>query len=164
MGAMQHRLKRALARAGHFVPHLFIAVEVALLGWKLATLARPSMIEVMFDSTPGGTGAWGALLVAVGLVVFSIPIAITYALHDRYCTICVRYRAQPRYSRILMGIGRPWWTVQGAQWPGLFVALGILVGGLWFNWALLVHYVLMIGYWLGFIGYMRLGSGRAVTV
>jgi hypothetical protein len=164
MGAMQHRLKRALARAGHFVPHFFIAVEVALLGWRLANLTRPSMIEALFGDSSGGTGAWGALLVAVGIVVFGAPIVVFYILHDGHCTICVRYRAQPRYNRVLMGIGRPWWTVQGPQWPGLIITLAILVGGMWFNWALLVHYVLMIGYWLGFIGYMRLGSGRAVAV
>lgn len=155
MGAMQH-IKRALARGGHFIPHLFVAAEALILVSKVQTMGRPSL-AAQFQAS-GSVIDWLIPLAAVA--VLAIAFTAGFIFHDRHCAICERHRREPRYSRILMTLGRPWWTVRGFRWYGWVVIMGMMALGFWFNWAMVIHYVLMAGFWLGFIGYLRIGAGR----
>lgn len=163
MGAMQ-QIKRVLRRAGHFVPHFFVVLEAVFVLWKIQAIGQPGIAPSIANGIDAGVGAmdlvWmvGALIVTAAVLLG--PAIVAFVLHEGHCTICLRYRRNPRYSPILMSVGRPWWTVRGPSTMGLLATLLLLIPGMWFNWVLVVHYVLMMGYWLGFIGYLRLGAGR----
>lgn len=165
MGAMQH-IKRALARIGHFVPHALVLVEIGLIWVKVKNFNRPSSAEILSGGVSASASpAVEAMAWTVLLVLVAVPVALIVAIlifHGKYCQICARHQRVPRYSRILMAIGRPWWTARGAVWQGLVLVIGLLVIGFWFNWVMIIHYVFMAAYWLGFIGYLRLGAGRAI--
>ena len=157
---MQHtpnRFKRGLGRFGHFIPHLLVTVELLLFFWKIDVLLPRDMAT---SSISLNATAMEWAFVGVVALVLVVPAVAVSIMHARHCNICAYYRRYPRYSSLLMAIGRPWWTAGGVRWPGLFISVALMAVSLWVPWALPFHYLTMAGYWLGFIGYLRIGAGR----
>lgn len=155
MGPMQqppNRCKRGLGHLGHFMPHLFVVLELLLLLWEVDELLRgEAPHHFVLDR-------W--LPICVGVIVAAVIAVIIMAFHGAYCDICAYYRRHPRYSPILFTLGRPWWTIRGAVWPGIAVAMLAIVVSFWISWVAPLHYLMMTGYWLGYIAYLRIGAGR----